>query len=157
MSDSLWPHQWYSPWNSPGRNTGVGTLSLLQGIFPTQGWNPSLPHYRRILYQLSHKGSPLNFWKSKLEMQSLWWFLKSSSLISPQGSYAFWSHYVSLSNVVSHSWTFSAQCGLGYIIKGSKVKAGMSFLFDSFLYSSHQQNCFAVNKMLTKIIFEWKN
>ena len=47
-----------SPWNSPGQNTGVGSLSLLQGIFPTQGSNPGLPHCRRILYQLSHKGSP---------------------------------------------------------------------------------------------------
>ena len=47
----------YSPWNSPGRNTGVGSLSLLQGIFPTQGLNPGLPHCRRILYQLSHQGS----------------------------------------------------------------------------------------------------
>ena len=47
-----------SPWNSPGQNTGVGSLSLLQEIFPTQGWNLGLPHYRWILYQLSHKGSP---------------------------------------------------------------------------------------------------
>ena len=38
------------------RNTGVG--GLLQRIFPTQGLNPGLPHCRRILYQLSHKGSP---------------------------------------------------------------------------------------------------
>ena len=48
----------YSPWNSPGQNTGVGSLSLLQGIFPAQGSNPGLPHCRQILYQLSHKGSP---------------------------------------------------------------------------------------------------
>ena len=48
----------YSPWNSPGQNTGVGNLSLLQGIFPTQGSNPGFPHCRRILYQLSHKASP---------------------------------------------------------------------------------------------------
>ena len=58
FSDSLWPHRLYSPWNSPGQNTGVGNLSLLQGIFPTQGSNPGLPHCRQILYQLSHKGSP---------------------------------------------------------------------------------------------------
>ena len=44
------------PWNSPGQNTEVGSLSLLQGIFPTQGLNPGLPHCRRILYQLSHQG-----------------------------------------------------------------------------------------------------
>ena len=58
VSDSLWPHGLYSPWNSPGQNTGVGSLSLLQGIFPTQGSNPGLLHCRQILYQLSHKGSP---------------------------------------------------------------------------------------------------
>ena len=46
------------PWNSPGQNTGMGSLSLLQGIFPTQGSNPGLSHCRQILYQLSHKGSP---------------------------------------------------------------------------------------------------
>ena len=58
MSYSLWPHGPYSAWNSPGQNTGVGSHSLHQGIFPTQVLNPGLPHCRRILYQLSHKGSP---------------------------------------------------------------------------------------------------
>ena len=49
----------YTPWNSPGQNSGVGSLSLLQGIFPTQGSNPGLLHCRKILYQLSHKRSPV--------------------------------------------------------------------------------------------------
>ena len=44
--------------DSPGKNIGVGCHAFLQGIFPTQGWNPGLPHCREILYQLSHKGSP---------------------------------------------------------------------------------------------------
>ena len=53
------PMEWiYSPWNSPGQDTGVSSLSLLQGISPTQGSNPGIPHCRWILYQLSHKGSP---------------------------------------------------------------------------------------------------
>ena len=52
------PHELYNPWNSSGQNTAVGSLSLLQAIFPTQGLNPGLLHCRRILYQLSHKGSP---------------------------------------------------------------------------------------------------
>ena len=47
-----------SPWNSLGYNTGVGSLSLLQGAFPTQGSNPGIPRCRWILYQLSHQGSP---------------------------------------------------------------------------------------------------
>ena len=46
------------PQNSPGQNAGVGGLSLLQRIFPTQGSNPGLLHCRWILYQLSHKGNP---------------------------------------------------------------------------------------------------
>ena len=49
----------HTPWNSPGQNTGVGSLSLFQGIFPTQGSNPGLPHLGQILHQLSHKESPL--------------------------------------------------------------------------------------------------
>ena len=52
------PHGLYSSWNSPYQNTGVGSLSLLQGIFSTQGSNLGLPHCRQILYQLSHKGRP---------------------------------------------------------------------------------------------------
>ena len=52
------PSGLYSPWNSLGQNTEVGSLSLLQGIFPTQGSNPRLPRCRQILNQLSHKGSP---------------------------------------------------------------------------------------------------
>ena len=62
VSESFRPRVLYSSWNSPGQNTGVGSLSLLKGIFPTQGSNPGLPHCRRILYQLSHKGSPSEAW-----------------------------------------------------------------------------------------------
>ena len=54
MFHSLRPHGL-----SPGQNTGAGSLSLLQGIFPTQGSNPGLPHCRWILYQLSHQGTAL--------------------------------------------------------------------------------------------------
>ena len=49
----LWPHGLYF---SSGQNIGVGSLSLLQGIFPTQGLNPCLPHCRQILYHLSYQG-----------------------------------------------------------------------------------------------------
>ena len=56
VSDSLWPHGLYSSGNSPGQNTGVGSLSHLQGRL---GWNPRLPHCSWILSQLSHKGRPI--------------------------------------------------------------------------------------------------
>ena len=61
MSNSFRPHgllsPWRSPWNSPGQNTRVGSLSLLQGIFATQGSNSGLLYCRQIFYQLSHQGS----------------------------------------------------------------------------------------------------
>ena len=62
VSDSLQPHdllpaRLLCPWDSPGKNTGVGCSALLQGIFPTRGSNPGLLHCRSILYHLSHQGS----------------------------------------------------------------------------------------------------
>ena len=100
MSDSLQPHGLYSPWNSPGQNTRVGSLSLLQGSFPTQGSNPGLLHCRWILYQLSHREAWLLFpssdsvfltvesyellgvfssvWKRSLYSIFIWHFLTSS-------------------------------------------------------------------------------
>jgi len=65
VSDSLWPcgqqpTRLHRPWDFPGKNTGVGCHFLLQGIFPTQGSNPGLLHWRQTLYHLSYQGSPRN-------------------------------------------------------------------------------------------------
>ena len=54
-----WPTKLLCPWDSPGKNTGVGSHSLLQGIFPTQGSDPGLLPCRQILYHLSPQGSPI--------------------------------------------------------------------------------------------------
>ena len=82
MSNSLQPHGLYSPWNSPGQNTEVGSLSLLQRIFPTQGLNPGLLHCRQMLYQLSHKGSPGKIkGKRKRGLQRQRWLDSSSNSI----------------------------------------------------------------------------
>ena len=74
-----------TPWTiqsmvfSTEQSTGVGSLSLLQGIFPTQGSNPGLLHYKRILYQLSHKGSPrIQEWVGSLSLLQ-WIFLTQES------------------------------------------------------------------------------
>ena len=58
VSNSLQPHGLYSLRNPPGQNIGKGSLSLLQGIFPTQGSNPGRPHCSQVCYQLSYQGSP---------------------------------------------------------------------------------------------------
>ena len=63
MSDSVRPHGWQPtrlprPWDSPGKNTGVGCHFLLQEIFPIQRSNSGLLHCRQSLYPLSHQGSP---------------------------------------------------------------------------------------------------
>ena len=56
VSDSLWPHGLYCPWNSPGQSTRVDSCSFSRGIFLTQESNQGLLHWRRILYQLSYQG-----------------------------------------------------------------------------------------------------
>ena len=60
---TLWTvaHQPLCPWDSPGKNTGVGSHSVLQGIFLTQGSNSGLLHCSQILYHLSHQGSPISY------------------------------------------------------------------------------------------------
>ena len=65
MSNSLWPYELQParllcPWDSLGKGTRVGCHALLQGIFPTQGSNPGILHFRQILYHcLEHRGAPL--------------------------------------------------------------------------------------------------
>ena len=68
VSGSLRPNGLYSPWNSPGQNTGVGSRSLLQWFFLTQESNWGLLHGRWILYQLSYEGGPLNFYSSSISL-----------------------------------------------------------------------------------------
>ena len=54
----LQPARLFCPWNSPGKNTGVGSCSLLHGILPTQGSNPGFLHFRQIVHHLRHQGIP---------------------------------------------------------------------------------------------------
>ena len=74
VSDSLRSQGLYSPWNSPGQNPGVGSPSLLQGIFPTQWLNPDLPHCRRILLPAEPQGKPKNTGVGSLSLLQ-WIFL----------------------------------------------------------------------------------
>ena len=60
MSDSLQPHALYSPWNSPGRNTGVGSLWLLQGNLPNPGIEPRSPTLQVDSLQAEPQGKPKN-------------------------------------------------------------------------------------------------
>ena len=92
MSDSLWPHVLSSPWYSPGQNTGVGSLPLPQGIFPTQGLNPGLLHCRQILYQLSHKESLL--W-TVMELSVLFIFFITISVPITR-SFEQWPHVIGI-------------------------------------------------------------
>ena len=64
-SNSATPWTVYSPWDSPGQNIAIPSLSLLQGIFPTQRSNPGLQYCRQVLYQLSHNGSPCGWWDTE--------------------------------------------------------------------------------------------
>ena len=86
VSDCLQPHGLSNPWNSPGQNTGVGNLSLLQQIFPTQESNWGLLQCRQILYQLSYhtyKQSSLNLAQSLNELRGFTLTLSSKGKINP--------------------------------------------------------------------------
>ena len=83
VSHSLQPHGLYSPWNSPGQNTGVGSLSLLQRIFTTQGSNPGLPHCKSALCLLH-------------------WQVASLPLV-PTGKPRNWEYKDQLANVKKHT------------------------------------------------------
>ena len=89
MSDSLRPHgllptRLFHPWDFPGKNTGVGCYFLLQGIFPTQGLNPGLPHCKQTLYHLNHQGSPLERIRTNLRRtESLYFLLCSICCLYP--------------------------------------------------------------------------
>ena len=113
LSDSLWPRGLYSPWDSPGQNTGVGSFSLLQGIFPTHGSNPGLPHCRQILYQLSHRGSrgipPYIQTKSSWKTVLLFWQISSK----PNGPF-----YQDINSTINcQAWTsITLTSGLWYWI-----------------------------------------
>ena len=96
---SLWPCGLYSPWNSPGQNTGVGNLSLLEGIFPIQVSNPGILHCRQILYQLSHKGSEAEVSEAEINISpwsiSPWhFFFFSGSSVSLKLSLDIWRFLV---------------------------------------------------------------
>ena len=80
VSNSLRPHGLCSPWNSPGQNTGMGSLSLLQQIFPTQESNRGLLHCRQILYQLSYQGNPEEYNLSLIINKNHFYFLSPVSI-----------------------------------------------------------------------------
>ena len=119
---------------SPGQKTGVGSLSLLQGIFPTQGSNPGLSHCRWILYQLSHKINLWNCWISN----SLLWELRKRTI--NRKTYA--QKYLILISIVFKRfmwWNqlFSQQFYIFFRMRRSQVTQPNSFiniyLFNSYL------------------------
>ena len=81
VSHSFWPHglqptRLLRPWDSPGKNTGVGCCALLQGIFPPHGWNTSL-HWRQILYCWAIREAPKDLYGIYTNLQNFWVFFNS--------------------------------------------------------------------------------
>ena len=111
------PSRLLCPWNSPGKNTGVGCHALLQGIFPTRGTNLGLLHCRQILYHLSHLGNPketstsiqwntseateISYWNMQQHgwISNAWWNLEEAKLKKATDSVIpFTWHYVQVKN-----------------------------------------------------------
>ena len=72
MSDFVIPWTASRPWDFPGKSTGVGCHFLLQGVFPTQGWNLGLPHCRQMLYHLSYQRSHVTYVRPPKRSYGLW-------------------------------------------------------------------------------------
>ena len=83
-------HYVLCPWNSPGKNTGVGSHSLFQGIFLNQGSNPDLLHCKQTHYHLSHQGSP-----NKCHERKIWVFIKIKWILCLHVDYLWLSHICS--------------------------------------------------------------
>ena len=148
---TLWPSGLYParllcPWSSPGKNIWVGSCTLLQEIFPTQGSNPGLLDCRHILYCLSHKGNPYtflnflyNYFKSLyknpivLLSENIFFFLKSTLklyLLTPLS-------------------IFLCLCVLGFHLSWPNESAKKYFLF--FKWNSH----FSFIDVIFPLIFLW--
>ena len=117
VSDSLWPHRLYNPWNSPGQNTGVSSHFLLQGIFSTQESTPGLLHWRQILYQMSHQGRPSNEY-SVLIFFRIYWF----DLLTVQGTLkSHPQHHNLKASILQHSAFFMVQPSHLYMTTGKTI------------------------------------
>ena len=137
VSDSLWPHGLYSPLNSPGQNPGVGSLSLLQGIFPTQGSNTAGGFFTswatREAWIALHKslGTRLRLQKGYIyyshHISAAWaqpdrWPSSLSQSDAPQT----WPYDTPLSNY-HRSINFSRNISFSPCAEGGKWTVGMSF------------------------------
>ena len=122
MSNCLQPHGLYSPSNPSGQNTGMGSCSLLQGIFPTQGSNPGFPHCRQILYQLSHQGRETLRYSSVQVSRSV----MSNSVIP-------WTAARQPSLSITNSWSFLKLMSIKPVILFNHL---ILFLFPSSIFPS---------------------
>ena len=171
VSDSLQPRGLYSPWNSPDQSTGVGSLSLLQGIFPTQGLNPGLPHHRQILYPLRdgkasayNAGDPGSIslgWEDPLEKGMATHSSTLPCLENPMDGAAWWAT-VHESQRIGHQWATSLHWYWSHRISWEVVSLPMFLKYIFFVEDWHHllkylwrhvelMNDFLVKKLL---IFE---
>ena len=130
MCDSLRPHGLYSPVNFLGQNTGVGSLSLLQGVFPTQELNAGLPHCRRIPYQLSYKGS-LSWFK---EYENTWSFSVFSAIFINEHHLSEFQNlriscFLKLMTLMSCFWCLRNFFGLCPLLSNSSTTLWLSLPF----------------------------
>ena len=104
LCPTLWPHQLqparlFCPWNYPGQNTGMGSCSFLQGIFPSQGSNSGLLHCRQMPYHLSHQTSWL--WNASVQSLSCVWLFATPFTTAHQASLSITTNSQHLSKLMS--------------------------------------------------------
>ena len=150
----------YSPWHFPGQNTGAGSCSLLQVIFPTQGLNLGVPHCKWVLYQLSHKRSPrILEWVAYSLLQGIFptkelnqGFLRCKWILYQLSYY----DKIPLSNIFLYSMDFFTFLMLSFEIQ--KLFILMKYSLLRFFFESYHSTCVIIHSFaLLKIISKAKN
>ena len=149
LSTTLSQHHLSGPWDFPGQNTGVGSPSLLQGIFPFQGSNLGLLHYRWILYQVSHQGNHAGrgwYFKNKTNKDPAQGPCCCCCLVSKS--------CLTLCNLVDYSLPVSSVCGISQA-RVLERKWSCSVLSDSLWSHGMYLAASSVHGIFQAIVLEW--
>ena len=126
MSNSLWPMDYSllgssAHMDSQGKNTGGGCHAFLQGIFPTQGSNPSLLHCRQIFYHLSYQGRTSNEYSGLISFKIDWF-----GLLTLQGTLkSLLQHHSSKASILQHLAFFMVQLSHPYMTTRKNIALTM--------------------------------
>ena len=164
MSDSLWPHELWParllcPWDSPGKNTGVGCHAPLQGIFPTQGWKLCLLHLlhcRQILYCWATREAPCEIFFIIISTDG-WGNKISRTLRNLFNVTCAWTRQDSNSVLIVPCWTPQAHIHMNILENSAEKVDKYAFMYTFKSLYTHTHACIYKYITICSIILKRKN